>query len=168
MPDRAGREEMNPGTAPDEAQLLARRVVTDQDVLDRVTAIIGPAARDDPTRTLWLFFLAADGTQENLVVPVIDVPECPPAPMIGNICYVATEVIAQRLPGGSVILTLSRPGTAEQTSSDSHFLGALQRGASAHGTPVRMLCLATPAGTRKLGPASPAADTHASPPEPGT
>jgi hypothetical protein len=87
--------------------------------------------------------------------------------VIGTVCHVASEVIARCSPGGSVVIALSRPGTAELTSSDIHFLGALQRGASVHGTPVRMLCLATPAGTRELGPASAAAGTQASLPEPG-
>ena len=61
-------------TAP---ELLAVPVITDRDVLDRVAAIISPAARR--YRTLWLFFLHRDGIQANLVVPIDDIPERPEA-----------------------------------------------------------------------------------------
>jgi len=136
--------------APD---LLAIPVITDQDVLDRVAAIIDPAARRG--RTLWLFFLDTEGSQANLVVPIDDVPERPAAGMIGNVCYIASEALAQSPPGSSVVITLSRPGTTRLTDSDRYFLRALQHGASTHATSVRMLCLATPAGVRKLGPVTP-------------
>src|ERR1700743_510697 len=52
-------------TAP---ELLAIPVITDRDVLDRVAAIISPAARR--YRTLWLFFLPRDGIQPTLLAPV--------------------------------------------------------------------------------------------------
>jgi hypothetical protein len=136
--------------APD---LLAIPVITDQDVLDRVAAIIDPAARRG--RTLWMFFLDAVGSQANLVVPIDDVPERPSAGMIGNVCYIASEALAQSPPGSSVVIALSRPGTIRLSDSDRHFLRALQHGASTHATSVRMLCLATPAGVRKLGPVTP-------------
>jgi hypothetical protein len=137
-------------TAP---ELLAIPVITDDDVLERVAAIVDPAARRH--RTLWLFFLEGDGTQANLVVPVDDVPERPDAGLVGNLCYVASESIAQAPRLRSVVITLSRPGTAHRTDSDRHFLRTLQHGASRHATPVRMLCLATPEGVRELGPVKP-------------
>jgi hypothetical protein len=145
---------MNPSSSGRQASdLLATPVITDQDVLDRVAAIIDPAARRG--RTLWLFFLDTEGSQANLVVPVDDVPERPSAGLIGNVCYVASEAIAQSPPGTSVVITLSRPGTIRLTDSDRHFLRALQHGSGTHATSVRMLCLATPAGVRKLGPVTP-------------
>jgi hypothetical protein len=136
--------------APD---LLTVPVITDQDVLDRVAAIIDPAARDH--RTLWLFFLDDHGSQANLVVPIDDVPERPAAGMIGNVCYIAAEALAQCRPGSSAVITLSRTGTTRLTESDRYFLRALQHGASTHGTSIRMICLATPAGVRELGPVTP-------------
>jgi hypothetical protein len=135
------------------ADLLATPVITDQDVLDRVAALIDPGARH--SRTLWLFFVDTAGRQSSLVVPIDDVPERPGAEMIGNVCYIASEAIAQSPPGTSVVITLSRPGTTQLTESDRHFLRALQHGADTHATSVRMLCLATPGGVRKLGPVSP-------------
>jgi hypothetical protein len=137
-------------TAP---ELLAVPVITDDDVLDRVAAIIEPAARRH--RTLWLFFVQQDGTQANLVVPIDDIPERPDAGVIANVCFVASESIA-RAPGLlSVVITLSRPGTTRRTESDRHLLRALQHGAARHATTVRMLVLATPEGVRELGPVKP-------------
>jgi hypothetical protein len=137
-------------TAP---ELLAVPVITDHDVLARVSAIIEPAVRRD--RTLWLFFLYRDGRQANLVVPIDDIPERPEAPVVANVCYVASESIAQAPSLLSVVITLSRPGTMRRTESDRHILRALQHGAARHATPVRMLVLATPEGVRELGPVKP-------------
>jgi hypothetical protein len=137
-------------TAP---ELLAIPVITDGDVLDRVAAIVSPAARRH--RTLWLFFLHRDSIQANLVVPIDDIPDRPDAAVIGNVCYIASESITQAPSLLSVIITLSRPGTLRRTDSDRHFLRALQHGASRHATPIRMLVLATPEGVRELGPVKP-------------
>jgi hypothetical protein len=138
-------------TAP---ELLAIPVITDGDVLDRVGAIVSPAARR--YRTLWLFFLHQDGIQANLVVPIDDIPERPEAPVLANVCYVASESIAQAPSLLNVVITLSRPGTLRRTESDRHLLRALQHGASRHATPVRMFVLATAEGVRELGPVKPA------------
>jgi hypothetical protein len=48
---------------------------TDAEVLDRIDQIIGRDARRD--RSLWLLFLAADGVQLPVVVPIDDVPASP-------------------------------------------------------------------------------------------
>ncbi len=137
-------------TAP---ELLAIPVVTDRDVLDRVAAIVPPAARR--YRTLWLFFLYRDGMQANLVVPIDDIPDRPEPAVVHNVCYVASESIAQAPGLLSVVITLSRPGTLRRTESDRHLLRALQHGASRYATPIRLLVLATPEGVRELGPVKP-------------
>lgn len=134
-------------------ELLAVPVVTDADVLARVAAIIEPAARRQ--RSLWLFFLERDNTQANLVVPIDDVPARPEGAVLANVCYVASESVAQAPRVLSVIIALSRPGTIRRTESDRHILRALQHGAAKHATPVRMLVLATPEGVRELGPVRP-------------
>lgn len=143
----------NPSAGQTAPELLAVPVITDTDVLDRVAAIVGPAARRH--RALWLFFLQRDGTQANLVVPVDDIPERPGPPLIANLCYVAAESIAQTPSLLSAVIALSRPGTLRRTDSDRHCLRALQHGVSRHATPVRMLVLATPEGLRELGPVRP-------------
>ena len=135
------------------SELLAVPVITDGDVLDRVAAIISPAARR--YRTLWLFFLHHDGVQANLVVPIDDLPERPEPGVIANVCHVASESIAAAPSLHSVVIALGRPGPPRRTDSDRHLLRALRHGASRHATPVRMLVLATPEDVRELGPVGP-------------
>jgi hypothetical protein len=142
-----------PPAGPRAAELVTVPLVTDGDVLERVAAIVDPAARR--LRTLWLFFLEHGGTQANLVVPVDGIPSRPAPAVIGNVCYVAAEAIAHNRALASVIIALSRPGTLRRTEDDRRLLRALQSGTARHATPVRMFCLATPEGVRELGPVGP-------------
>ena len=135
------------------AELLIAPVISDDDVLGRVAAVIGPAARH--RRTLWLLFLERDGTQADPVMPVDAIPGRPGAAAAGHVCYLASESIAQASGLVSVVITLTRPGTLQRTDADRHLLRALQHGAGRYATPVRMLCLATPYGVRELGPVRP-------------
>jgi hypothetical protein len=135
------------------AELLAAPVISDDDVLMRVAAVIDPAARR--RHTLWLLFLERDGTQANLLVPADGLPDRPGTAAAGHVCYLASESIAQALGLVSVVITLTRPGTLQRTDADRRLLRALQHGASRYATPVRMLCLATPEGVRELGPVKP-------------
>jgi hypothetical protein len=137
---------------PAAAELLAVPVITDDDVLNRVSAVISPAARRH--RALWLFFLQEDGIQANLIVPIDEVPERPDAALVANVCRVASESIAQTASLVSVIITFSRPGTPLPTAADLRLLRALRQGAAKHATPVRLLCLATPEEVSELGPVS--------------
>jgi len=144
---------VSPPARPAAAGLLAVPVITDADVLERVAAVVSPAARRH--RTLWLFFLRRDGTQANIVVPVDEFPARPRASVVGDICHVASASVA-RAPGlDSVIFTLARPGPPRRTGADRCLLRALRSAASRHATPVRMLVLATPGGVRELGPVRP-------------
>jgi hypothetical protein len=137
-------------TTPRAHDLLAIAVRTDAEVLDRVAAIIGEDSRQQ--RSLWLFFLDGGGQQSNIVVPVDDVPELPDRSFADNLCLVAAHAIAEAAPGGQVVITLTRPGPAEPTEGDRSWLAALGEGAARHDAPVRMVCLATPAAVRELGP----------------
>jgi len=154
MPDPAGREENGPGDDPDAARRVFEvPVITDQDVLDRVAAVISPGARQGLGRTAWFFFLDAQGTQARLIVPVTGIPERPSPVAALGMCRAASELLARAFPGGSAVVTLSRPGSTAVTDSDRHILGVLRQGNAAYGTPVRMYCLATPEGILELGPA---------------
>ena len=135
------------------AEFLIGPVISDEDVLGRVAAVIEPAARF--RRTLWLLFLDNDNTQADLVLPADGLPSPPGAAAAGHVCYLASESIAQAPGLVSVVITLTRPGTLPRTDADRHLLRALQHGADRYGTPVRMLCLATPEGVRELGPVRP-------------
>lgn len=135
---------------PHSAQLLATPVRTDADVLARVASIIDEQAR--ALRALWLFFLDRDGLQNEVVVPIDCIPDAPDPGLAGCVCYVVTQLLTGTEPEGTAIITLSRPGRAELGDTDRSWLAALQQGAAAHRSPIRMLCLATPGGVRELGP----------------
>jgi hypothetical protein len=134
-------------------ELLAAPVISDDDVLGRVAAVIDPVARQH--RTLWLLFLERGGTQGEPAAPVDGLPEPPGTAAAGHVCYLASESIAHTPGLVSVVITLTRAGTLQRTDADRHLLRALQHGASRYATPVRLLCLATPEGVRELGPVRP-------------
>lgn len=136
---------------PHSAELLATPVRTDADVLARVDTVIDEEARG--LRALWLFFLDRDGLQNEVVVPVDCIPDLPDPGLARSVCYIVTRLLSE----GTAIITLSRPGRAELGETDRHWLRALQQGAAAHRSPIRMLCLATPGGVLELGPVSAAA-----------
>ncbi len=135
---------------PHSAQLLATPVRTDADVLSRVATVIDEEART--LRALWLFFLDRDGLQNEVVVPIDCIPDLPDPGLAGSVCYVVTRLLNGAEPEGAAIITLSRPGRSELGDTDRRWLRALQQGAAAHRSPIRMLCLATPGGVRELGP----------------
>jgi hypothetical protein len=135
---------------PHSRELLSTPVRTDADVLARVGAIVDEEARK--LQTLWLFFLNRDGMQSDVVVPIDDVPDLPDPQLVGNVCYIVSQVLSGEEPEGAAIIALSRPGGSDLGETDRYWLSALQQGAARHDTPVRMLCLATPEGIRELGP----------------
>jgi hypothetical protein len=130
--------------------LLATPVRTDAEVLARVSVMID--VRERALQTLWLFFLDRDELQSEVVVPIDGIPDLPDPRLVGNVCYLVSQVLSGDQSDGSAVIALSRPGSAELGEMDLHWLRALQQGAVQHRAPIRMLCLATPAGVRELGP----------------
>ena len=115
----------------------------------RVDAIIDPASRKD--RTLWLFFFNPDGTQANVVMPIDDIPAYPGPDEAEGLFEMLAHLLDPDGPGGSLVVTITRSGTTDLTESDRRWAAILGRGAAEAGTPLRMLCLATPEGVRGLG-----------------
>jgi hypothetical protein len=121
---------------------------TDAEVLDRVDQVIGNDARRD--RTLWLLFLAADAVQLPVVVPIDDVPASPGPDAARCICDMIAQVLHDAAPGGSVVITLVRGNGLSVTDPDRQWLMALRASAARTGVHLRMLCLATRDGARRL------------------
>jgi hypothetical protein len=143
-------------TAPQPQQPSRGEVITgplrsDEEILGRVGQLID--AEDRQRQSLWLFFLDRDGQQMPVVVPIDDVPDYPDLPLVGNVCWIVAEVLAEHEPTGAAVITLSRPGAAEFGDVDRHWYRALRDGAREHGAAIRMLCLATPDGVRQLAAA---------------
>jgi hypothetical protein len=123
-------------------------LVTDADVLRRVDRLLDADSRRE--RSVWLMFLSADGTQLPVVVPIDDVPERPAAQLVGNLCHVIADVLADAAPDGSAVLTLTRPGSEAVGDTDRRWFRALHGAAREEGVTVRMMCLATRDGVRQL------------------
>jgi hypothetical protein len=123
-------------------------LITDAEVLDRVDQVIGNDARCD--RSLWLLFLGADAVQLPVVVPIDDVPASPGPDAAGSICDLIAHVLHDAAPGGSVVITLVRPNRLTVTDPDQQWLMALRDAAARTGVHLRMLCLATRDGVRRL------------------
>ena len=125
---------------------------TDTDVLDRVDHLVSHDARRG--RSLWLMFLAADGVQLPVVVPIDDVPAHPEPGAAGQICDVIARVLNDAVPDGSVVITLARDNGMGVTDSDQQWFTALQAAAAQTGVSIRMVCLATTDGVGRLDPAA--------------
>jgi hypothetical protein len=135
-----------PGDVPDID--LADPLVTDQDVLRRVDRLLDQDSRQQ--RSVWLLFLSGDGVQLPAVAPIDDVPERPDPFLVGNLCGVIAEVLADAAPGGSAVVALTRPGEETLGDTDRYWFRALHSAARERGASIRMLCLATQSGVRPL------------------
>jgi hypothetical protein len=134
------------GGTPD-SDLLAP-LTTDAEVLDRVDQLIDTDARRD--RSLWLLFLAADAVQLPVVVPIDDVPASPGPGAAASLCDMIARVLHDAAPGGSVVITLVRGNGLSVTDPDRQWLMALKVAAARTGVHLRMVCLATRDGARRL------------------
>jgi hypothetical protein len=128
-----------PGATPDLD--LAVPVVTDDDVLCRVDRLIDHPSRS--RRSLWLLLLSGEHIQLPAVVPIDDVPDRPDPQFAGNLCGIISDVLDEVAPGGTAVVTLTRPGDATINASDRHWFRVLTDAARERSAPVRMLCLAT-------------------------
>ena len=131
---------------------LTSPLSTEADILSRVGQII--SIDDRRQRGLWVFFLDRNDIQMPVVVPIDDVPAHPDLPLVGNVCWIVSRVLAEHEPEGSAVIALSRPGTSDIGEVDRYWYRSLRAGAREHGTAIRMLCLATPDGVRELAAAA--------------
>ncbi|MGH3303424.1 MAG: hypothetical protein ACRDOK_17430 [Streptosporangiaceae bacterium] len=125
-------------------------VRTDDDVLRRVDLLLDENARQ--LRSVVLLFLDADGVQLPVVVPIDDVPERPDPMLAGTVCWLIAEALAEYASGGSAVVVLTRPAGARPDDADRGWYQLLMVAARQHRAPIRMVCVATPAGVGRLPP----------------
>jgi hypothetical protein len=121
---------------------------TDDEILARVSSIVGPEA--GPTQSLWLFLLDRDDIMLPVVVPLDDVPDFPEFDLVGNVCSMITRILGEHGDQGSVVIVLSRPGPPVIGDVDRYWSRALTEGGRASGLEIRMLCVATRDGILAL------------------
>jgi hypothetical protein len=114
----------------------------------RIDLLVDHDARQ--LRSAWLLFVAATGVQLPVVVPIDDRPERPDPHTASSLCWIIAEGLRENVPGGSAIVVLTRPGDDAATDTDQAWATTLRRAARDRCASVRMICLATPGGVRRL------------------
>jgi len=129
-------------------------VGTDAGVLDRVNQVVGQDTQRD---RLCLLFLAPDDEQLPVVVSIDDVPAKPDPGTAGSICDVIANVLERAVPGSSAVVALVRPDGVSVTDADMLWLMTVRAAAEQTGLYLRLLCLATRDGVRRLDSLQPGA-----------
>jgi hypothetical protein len=127
---------------------LAAPLSTDQDIIHRVDHLLDQDSRRH--RSLWLLFLSGEGVQLPVFVPIDDVPVPPDSLLARNLCGVIADVLGDVAAAGSAVVTLTRPGDETVDACDREWFHTLHAAARERGAAVRLICLATEAGTRKF------------------
>ena len=89
-------------------------VTTLQEARTRVFDLVGHAIRSQ----LWLMLLDPDGQQLSVLIPIDGIPVRPEPGSTQPFAVRINDMLAQEAPGGSIILTLERPGSAALTAPD--------------------------------------------------
>jgi len=89
-------------------------VTTVEEARERVRDLVGPAIRPQ----LWFMLLDRVGRQLPVLIPVDGIPLRPVPGGSAVLAARLTELLEELAPGGSVILTLERPGSAALTAPD--------------------------------------------------
>lgn len=126
---------------------LAAPLSTDQDIIRRVDHLLDQDSRRH--RSLWLLFLSSDGVQLPVVVP-IDMPAHPDSLLARNLSGVIAHVLGEPGTAASAVITLTRPGAETVDDSEREWLRTLQVAARECGAAIRLICVATQAGTRRV------------------
>lgn len=92
----------------------AAPVTTIAEAQDRVADLVGPAI----VRKLWFMLLDRHGRQVPVLIPLEDIPMRPEPGDLALFAGTLAALLEEHAPGGSVILTLERPGPAAPTPSD--------------------------------------------------
>ena len=97
-------------------------VTTIAQARDRVAQLVGSALR----RQLWLMLLDRDGVQLPMIIPIEDIPLRPQAGHLTALAVQFAELLDSYAPGGSMILTLERPGGPDLTAPDQAWASELR------------------------------------------
>ena len=96
-------------------------VTTLQEARTRVFDLVGHAIR----RQLWLMLLDPYGQQLSVLIPIDGIPVRPEPGSTQPFAVRINDMLAQEAPGGSIILTLERPGCAALTAPDQAWAAEL-------------------------------------------
>lgn len=129
---------------------LAAPLLTDDDVHDRVEALIGGATRD---RCVWLILVDGDRKQAPAVIPVEDSPPRPDPALAEGLRTVLTgllDMLATDAGAGSCVFVYERLGSDAVQDADEQWASALVATAEAAGLGALGAFVSTPSGIRRL------------------
>ncbi|MDJ0377825.1 hypothetical protein [Cryobacterium sp. PH31-L1] len=89
-------------------------VFTLEQARNRVYDLIGHAIQPQ----IWLMVLDVHGQQLSLLIPIDGIPVRPEPGSVRPFAVRINEIVARDAPGGSLIVTLERPGSAALTAPD--------------------------------------------------
>ena len=89
-------------------------VTTPEQARARVFDLVGHAIR----RQLWLMLLDANGQQLAMLIPIDGIPLRPDPDSVRPFAVRINDLLTREAPGGSIIVTLERPGSAALTAPD--------------------------------------------------
>ncbi|MFC5931471.1 hypothetical protein [Cryobacterium melibiosiphilum] len=92
----------------------AAPVTTVAEAQDRVADLVGPAI----VRKIWFMMCDRHGLQMPILMPIEDIPLVPEPGELASFAAGLGTLLRDLAPGGSVILTLERPGAATLTAPD--------------------------------------------------
>lgn len=119
---------------------------SDEQVLDRVTRLVGAAIRPQ----LWLMMLDPRDRQLPLLVPVEGIPAHPELDAVDGMARII-EQLARSAGAASVVAVLERPGGEHPDRGVRAWGAVLVDAAAEAGIPLRALLLAHDAGVVLLG-----------------
>jgi hypothetical protein len=129
---------------------LASPLLTDDDVQERVTTLIGRATQD---RCLWLMLVDGDRRQAPVVMPVEDSPVRPDPALAEGLRGVLeglTDMLATDAGPGSCVFVWERLGPDGFREDDEVWARALAEAATGADLGTLGIFLSTPAGVRRL------------------
>ena len=89
-------------------------VTTLEQARSRVFDLVGHANQ----RQLWFMLLDAHGQQLSLLIPLDGIPLRPAPGSVRPFAVRINDILAREAPGGSIIVTLERPGSVHLTAPD--------------------------------------------------
>ena len=121
-------------------------VTSVEEARQRVADLVGHAI----SHQLWLMLFDSAGRQLPLLIPVGDLPLRPEPGDGAGMAATLTAVLADFAPGGSILLTLERRGSAELTAPDQAWAREL-RASFGKVLPILGLFVAHDTGVSELG-----------------
>ncbi len=125
-----------------------RTLDSPEKILSTLEDIIDRRSRDQ--RSLWIMWLDQQSRPLPVISPIDDLPDEPDDLLVRNLFGILGDMLDGHAPGGSVLLTVTRPGPLSIEDFDRRWFFALHAMARSSGVRLLDLHLATRAGTRSL------------------